>query len=214
VKRLLVAASFVLSLAAVAALVTGVTYGFFSATSPSRSNAFTAGTVSLSSGVSAACSAADLLPDGSIHTCTLTASYSGSSPAYMGLDVLIETQHGSGGFDLYRPSDDPNDLQVTISSSSPSVPSYTLPAASTTCPGTAAAGSTCYELDDELVSTTPFTSSSPVTFTTTLSIPTSSGTNYQGGAAQVILTAHATQSANNPQTGCSAGHVCNSVSWS
>ena len=84
----------------------------------------------------------------------------------------------------------------------------------TACPGTPPAGSTCYEAYHQLVSTTPFTNASPqVTFTTTLSLPTTSTTGYQGGAAQIILTAHATQSGNNLQTGCTAGQICNSVNW-
>jgi predicted ribosomally synthesized peptide with SipW-like signal peptide len=208
------AASYAVSLAAVAALVSGATYGLFSATSSSHSNTFAAGTVTLGSGTSGACSVSNMLPNGVQSTCTLTATYSGSVHAYVGLDVLIETQAGSGGLRLYRPTDSANDLQVAVSSTSPTVAAYSVPATATTCPGSAPPNSTCYELDNELVSATPFTNASgAVTFTTTLSLPTTSTTGYQGGAAQIILTAHATQSDNNAQTGCTAGTTCGSVNW-
>jgi len=212
-RRLLVAASYVVSLAAVAALVSGAAFGLFSSTATSSSSSFTAGTVTQSNDLTGACTVSDMLPDASETTCTLGVTYTGDNPAYLGLDVLIETQAGSGGTKLYKPSDSSHDLQVEITSTSPSV-TYTLPLTSTTCPGGAPAGSTCYELDNELVSTTPFTTtSSQVVFTTTLSLPTTSTTGYQGGAAQIILTAHATQSGNNAQSGCTAGQTCTSVSW-
>src|SRR5437870_1388524 len=102
-KRLLLAAGYALSLAAVAALITGATYGFFSARSSSQSNALTAGTVTLGSNVSGSCGiVSNALPDGTVHTCTFQATYGGSVPAYLGLDVLIATKHAAGGSNLYK----------------------------------------------------------------------------------------------------------------
>lgn len=202
------------SLAAVAALVTGVTYGLFSATVSSDPNTFTAGTVSLTSDVTGACGISNLLPNGTPHTCTLTATYAGTVNAYMALDVLIETQHAGGGTNLYNPVQPTKDLQVAISSTNPAVGSYTVPTVPTSCPAGAPSGSMCYELDDELVNTTPITSfNGAVTFTTTLIVPTSSTSDYQGGGAQVILTAHAAQAGNNIASGCTAGDPCSTVSW-
>jgi hypothetical protein len=120
---------------------------------------------------------------------------------YLAVNTLIETQSGAGGTKLYNPADGSNDLQVTVSSTSPSV-TYTLPTTATTCPGGAPAGSTCYELDNELVSTSAVTSAA-VAFSISLRVPTTSATGYQGGAAQVILTTHAAQSKNNTLS-CSA----------
>ena len=209
-------ASYAVSLAAVAALVSGATFGFLSGTASSSTSSFTAGTVTQSNDLTGTCAVSNMLPNGAPSTCTLKVTYTGNDPSYLGLDVLIETQAGSGGTNLYNPTDASHDLQVGLSSSNPTVPSYTVPASATTCPVTAPAMSSCYELDKELVSTTPFTSASPqVTFTTTLSLPTTSTTGYQGGAAQIILTAHATQSGNNGSTGsCTAGQTCNGVNWS
>jgi len=212
-RRLIVAAGYVVSLAAVAALVSGTAFGLFSGTSSVQPDSFTAGAVTQTNDVTGTCAVSNMLPNGVQSTCTLKVTYTGGVPGYLGLDVLIETQAGSGGTKLYNPADSANDLQVAVASTSPSV-GYTVPATATTCPGSAPAGSTCYGLSRQLVRTAPFTTGSPqVTFTTTLSLPTTSTTGYQGGAAQIILTAHATQSGNNAATGCTAGQTCTSVVW-
>jgi hypothetical protein len=138
--------------------------------------------------------------------------------AFLGLDVLIETQAGSGGTKLYNPTDSANDLQITIADYQGTPVTYTVPTTATTCPGSAPSGSTCYELDDELVNKAAFPVAPPnstVTYTTTVTLPTGSTTGYQGGAAQIILTAHAVQGKNSGSTTtCTAGSRCTSVSWS
>src|SRR2546423_1499413 len=73
---------------------------------------------------------------------------------------------------------------------------YRVPSTATTGPGGAPSGSTCYELDNELVSTSAVTSA-VVTFSVSVSLPATSATGYQGGTAQVILTAHAVQAQND-----------------
>ena len=186
----------------------------FAATRSSTTSSFSSGTVTLTSNASGACAVTGMLPGATPSPCTLTATYSGSAPAYMALDVLIETQAGNGGTALYNPSDSAHDLQVAISSSNPTVAAYTVPTVATTCPAGAPAGSTCYELDNELVKTSAFSSTSTVTFTTTVSLPASTTTGYRGGAAQVILKAHAAQSGNNSAAGCTAGQTCSAVHWS
>jgi hypothetical protein len=71
-----------------------------------------------------------------------------------------------------------------------------VPSASETCPGGAPSGSACYELDNELISTSALTSAT-VAFSVSVKLPTTSPTGYQGGAAQILLTTHAVQSGNN-----------------
>jgi hypothetical protein len=199
--RLLTVASFVAVALALFSLVTGTTFGRFSASQLSGSNSLASGTVTLANSAIANCPVSNLLPAAAPGACTFTATYSGSASAYLAVDVLIETQAGSGGTKLYNPGDASNDLQVTLTSSSPSV-SYTVPTTSTTCPGGAPSGSSCYELDNELVSTSAFTSAA-VTFSVSVTVPASSATGYQGGTAQIILTTHAAQSKNNTLS-CSA----------
>jgi hypothetical protein len=216
--RLLTAASFLAVALSLFSLVTGTSLGRFSASKTSGTNSFAAGTVTLANSAIANCPVSNLLPSASPGACTFTATYSGSAPAYLAADVLIETQAGSGGTKLYNPGDSSNDLQVTITSSSPSV-TYTVPTASTTCPGGAPSGSSCYELDNELVSTSAFTSAA-VTFGVSVTLPASSATGYQGGTAQIILTTHAAQSKNNTlscSTTPAAGSPCTpsgSFKWS
>ena len=159
--------------------------------------------MSLGSSTNGSCgvSAADQLPDGSPHTCTLTVGYGGDKPAYLGLDVLIATKSGAGGTELYNPSDYLNDIQVKVKDNQGSAVTYVDPAIPTdfgapfACPTPYSTDgyTTCYRLSDLLVRTSPFSSGS-VAFTSTLSIPTSSTSDYQGGAAEIVVTAHATQS--------------------
>jgi len=200
-RRLLGASSFAAGAIALFCLVTGSTFGLFSASATGGHNSFTAGTVTLANGAVANCPVSNLLPGSAPVTCSFTATYAGSAAAYLAVNVLVETQAGSGGTRLYNPGDPANDLQVTVTSTSPSV-TYTVPTSATTCPGGAPAGSSCYELDNELVSTSAVTSAA-VTVGVSVSLPADSATGYQGGAAQVILTTHAVQSKNNTLS-CSA----------
>jgi hypothetical protein len=165
--------------AAVAALVAGLAY----ATIPTTGN----GTGSASTG------ALTLTANGAPATsaCAYTA---------LALGIVIETQRSaaSGSHPLYDTTS--TGLTMSITSASPSV-TYRVPTAPTPCPAGAPALSTCYELDHELVSTTPFTSPSPatstVTFTLTPNFPTTAGNAYQASAAQVLLTVQAVQAAGN-----------------
>lgn len=216
-RRLLAATSVLACALTVYSTATGTTFGRFSASRTSGSNSFSAGTVTLANSAIQSCPVSGLLPN-TLASCTFTATYSGSVPAYLAVDVLIQTQAGSGGTTLYNPADPTHDLQVTIMSSSPSV-AYTVPATATTCPGGAPTGSSCYELDNELIATTAQTSAA-VTFSISVNVPNGSTTGYQGGAAQIILTTHAVQSKNNTLS-CSAtptaGSPCTptgSFSWS
>jgi predicted ribosomally synthesized peptide with SipW-like signal peptide len=188
------AASFATATLALSCLVTDGTLGLFSASGTSGHNTFTAGTVTLANGNVTNCPVSNLLPGSAPGACSFTSTYSGSA-AYLAVDVLIETQAGSGGTKLYNPADPANDLQVSVTSASPSV-TYTVPTSATGCPAGAPAGSACYELDNELVSTSTVVAAA-VTFSVSVSLPANSATGYQGGAAQVILTTHAVQSKNN-----------------
>jgi hypothetical protein len=213
-RRLILRALVAVAILAVLLGTVQIVLARFAATRSSTTSTFSSGTVTLTSGTSGACAVTGMLPGATPAPCTLTATYSGSVPAYMALDVLIETQAGNGGTRLYNPGDSAHDLQVAIASSNPAVAAYVVPTTATGCPAGAPAGSTCYELDNELVSLAAFSASSTVTFTTTVSLPSSTTTGYRGGAAQVILEAHATQSGNNSAAGCTAGQSCSAVHWS
>ncbi len=191
----------------------GVALGLLSSRSTLHHDAFSSGTVSLSSSAGSSCLASNLLPGATPASCTLTANYQGTAPGYLGIDVLIETKSGNGGTKLYNPSDQVHALQVSVTSAAPSV-TFTVPTIATTCPSGAPSGSTCYEIDHELVSTTPLTAATaPVTFSTSVSLPSGTTTGYRGGTAQVIVTAHAVQSSHNGSTAsCVAGSRCDTTS--
>jgi hypothetical protein len=183
------------SAAAASLILTGATFGLLSTSTSSASNSLAAGTVTLTDSAVANCPISNLLPNGTATACTFTATYTGSAAAYLAVNVLIETQAGGGGTRLYNPGDSANDLQVTITSSTPTV-TYGAPTTATTCPGGAPSGSACYELDNELVSTSAVASAA-VGFSVSVKLPSGSAAGYQGGAAQVIVTTHAAQSASN-----------------
>lgn len=217
-----VGAAFGAALAALTALglvSSGLTLALFSGSLAGPPDRFSTGDVTLTAtALSPPCPVSGRLPDGSASTCSFTASYTGTVAAYIAADVLIETQRASAGANfLYNPPD-PGSLAVTITSSSPSV-TYTVPTAVTPCPAGAPAGSVCYELDNELVSTAALAAAT-VTFVITMAIPVTSATAYQGGSAQIIVTAHAVQSKNNTlacTTTPAAGSPCapsGSFSWS
>jgi hypothetical protein len=195
-RQFLVGVATLTAVASVATLYTGVTFDLFSSQPSAESNNFTAGTITLSDNVTGACSDSNMAPGDSPAACTLGLTYSGSLSAYLAVDVLIETQAGTGGTDLYNPGGS-NGLTVSISDNQSSPVTYTVPTTSTTCPGGAPGGSTCYELDDELLGTGSYSNGATDTISTSVSLPTAAGNGYQGGAAQVILTALAVQSKNN-----------------
>jgi|SRR5579872_515030 len=218
-RRVLTTAAFLLALGALVTFATGITFGLFSSTPSPETNQFTAGTVTLTSNATGACNVTALAPGDSPTPCTFQATYSGSLAAYLALDVVVEAQAGTGGTKLYNPGGS-NGLTVSIADNQSSAVTYTVPTSSTTCPGGAPGGSTCYELDNELVGTGSLTNGFTVTFTTTTSLPSAAGNGYQGGSAQVVLTAHAVQAKNNTLTCTStptAGQSCSpsgSFAWS
>lgn len=210
-------AGLVSAVAAGALIAVGVTSAFFSATGAGN-NSFATGTVTLSNTASSACSATNVAPGKTISNCTLTATYTGTVSAYLGLDVFIATKAAAVGNPLYNPTDATHALSVAISDGSTT---YTMPTTATTCPSTgtftATNGYTCYELDKELVSTATFSNAAARTFTTSASLPTGSAAAenpYQGGTAAVLLTVHATQAANQTLGTCTVGAACTSIQWS
>jgi hypothetical protein len=193
--RLVAGAGLVVSVAALSLFATGVAFGSLKSSLASLGNSYTAGTVTLSNSSVTGCPVSNLLPNATAVTCTFTTTYAGPLSAYLAVNVLVETQAGTGGTKLFNPTDSTHDLQLTITSTSPSV-TYKVPSASETCPSGAPSGSTCYELDNDLISTSALTSAT-VAFTVSVKLPATSPTGYQGGAAQILLTTHAVQSGNN-----------------
>ena len=208
-KRLLISAGGFTAVAAVGALVVGSTLGLFSSTQTSGANTFTAGTVSLTTPVTVACTVGPMAPgdsstgytptptgqtDAQTAPCTFSVKYAGNLPAYIGVDVAVT------GTSLYDGT--ATGLQLQLSDGT-----------TTYTNGGALNGNT-----DLLVSTTPDSGSSSTTHTLTLNyaLPTLAGNSYQGLASTITFTIHAVQSGNNNFVGgCSAGHTCGTAAnWS
>ena len=215
-RRLALWAGGVSTVVAMGSLAFGATLGLFSSTPGGETNTFTAGTVTLTSDATGACSATELMPGDAANNCTFAATYTGSADAYVGLDVLIRTTAGAGhtAAQILR-----NGITVTVTDNQGTPVSYTAPTAVTACPGVPPAESVCYGLDNLLVKSGVFTSASaPVTFTTNVGMPASTGNDYQGATVLVSLTAHAVQAKNQTlPAGCTVGNPCAgtaSFSWS
>jgi len=100
----MLAAGTLASVGAVVALATGVTFGLFSATSPSSTSSFTAGTVTLGQSDAQSCTVSPgvVQPgDGPTLACTIPWHYSGNVPADLAVDI---TEAGSNGTNPTTPT--------------------------------------------------------------------------------------------------------------
>jgi hypothetical protein len=155
-----------------------------------------------------------LVGSGGDIECSITVSYGGNVPAYLGLDIGISSTAGTvsspanGLFDGSATG-----LQLLIKDNQSTPVTYVNGTSYTNKSGTSVAMSYNTGTTDLLVNTTPFTSSSSaVTFTLDYYLPTTSTTGYQGATSTFTLTVHAVQSGNNTATGCSTAWQCPIVS--
>ena len=232
-RRLVAAAAGVTTLAAAVTFAAGVTVGLFSSAGhASGSNTFSAGVVSFGSPVATTCTINPMSPGdastgwtpaGTDATCTLQATYSGSIPAYLGLDMTITgvagtpvTPYGgttpaaaAGLFDGTA-----NGLQMTVTDGTPTTflsnTSYKNQA------GTAVTLSATSSVQGLLVRRASFTSGTTETITVNYQLPTSASNAYNSASTTIVLLVHAVQANNNPlPSGCAAGAVCTSgFNWS
>ena len=225
-KRLAVASAVATTVAAVATLVAGFTFGLFSASESSGANTFTAGTVSVGTGspASVTCIISNMVPGDSSATapigstadasCTYNVKYTGSANAWLGVDVAV----ANGSTALYDGT--ATGLQLYLSDGTHTYLTSTAPTAGTTYKqqGGASASLPTGTTLNLLVSTSPATTGTTVNFTLDYALSAASGNGYQGGNTTVTLTFHAVQSGNNALPGgCAAGQQCNaggSFAWS
>jgi hypothetical protein len=153
-----------------------------------------------------ACDFGDVLP-GTLTgaaTCTFSVSYAGSLTAFVALTIQVTATAGAGGRPLFDGSNT-SGLALQVSDGHAS---YTVPTGPGTTGGACPARSTCWTQPDDLAAwyrgRTPelvFSSGDVTTFTITPMFPPSAGAAYQGGSADVVLTAQAVQTAANPLPG-------------
>jgi hypothetical protein len=220
-RRLLTAASTLLTLVAVSSLTAVTSFGLFSADAGTQTASYAAGTVTFAPGSPTSCTFTGLLPGGSSQTCQVTVTYTGTAPAWLSVDVFVATQPGPqvGAENLYSPFASDHPMVLSVTTASPSA-TFALPSSIVSCPSAGPDGNnystfaTCYEINDVLANTASVISGSS-TFTISASLPANSNTAYQNGTAVVVIRPHAVQSGNNGNTGsCAAGAVCPGISWS
>jgi len=263
-NRLLVVAGGITTIGAAATLIAGTTFGFFSASAaPQTTPQFVAGTVSIGQSASFTCTVGtgsqfatgpsnnggniepgDASPDfgsaGSLSgsACSFPFTYTGSVPAYLGLDVSYTSTPGPqpGAVGLYNPTDPANSLELqvtdgnaqTLKDSETDILSGDTTDASdyntytSGSPGTFALtqlGST--GVKDILLKAPsggpiyPFLTNGADTLYVDWKLPSTAGNAYQGSKVTLTFTVHAVQAANNSAAGCWEDAVCSTpLSWS
>jgi hypothetical protein len=209
-KRLLLTAGGISTVAAAGMLVAGTTLGLFSATNTqATTNSFTAGTVKQGSPATTTCTITNMVPGDSSTgftspptgrtnaqsaPCSFAVTYTGSAPAYIGVDVAV------GGTSLYDGT--ANGLQLQIKDGSTS---YTTTGA-------------LNGNSNLLFSATPDAGASNTVHTVVVNyaLPTAADNTYQALATTLTITVHSVQSGNNNFVGaCTAGNTCGTAAdWS
>jgi len=220
-RRLLLAAGTLATVGAVVALVFGVTFGLFSATSDATQSTFASGTVSIGTPVTdTSCTISDMVPGdestgysgagitGNTQatkdaSCEFKVTYTGSVPAFIGIKLT------SGGTGLYSSSDS-NSLRFEISDGAHSY---------TTSGNLNADGTILYVATDA-----GGVSGGTYDFTVDYGLPTAADNTYQDLTASLDMTVYAVQSGNNGYattdgtsggTACTVGQTCAGItSWS
>jgi hypothetical protein len=211
-------ASGITAIAAVGTLVAGLTFGIFSAVSPSQTNTFTAGTVTLGAPTSVVCNvggatgptdpameAGDtstgftlFTPAGTDHPCQFTITYTGTIGAFIGVTLTTSTTTTPG---LYNPPPATNGgLQFQI----------------------ADANGTSYTDTTGLIHTNTSTPLAPLFvgdeaagainhFTVNYGLPLSTTNTYQGTNTTLTLTVYAVQDSNNGTACTTKGVQCATI---
>jgi hypothetical protein len=234
-KRAAIAGGAVVTIGAIAALLMGSTFGFFSsAGTASGSNTFTAGNVVVGldpGGTQVTCAIGPMSPgDTQAKTgnavCKYQVKYTGNVKAFMAVDLGIT---GSGGTPsvtygstaptaaqgLYDGT--ATGLQVTISDGTTTYMNGVQYTSQAGTPATLTPTGGAVSISDLLVNTTPITTNATTDITVNYTLPTTAGNAYNLATSSIVLTIHAVQADNNPlPVGCSAtGMVCaTGMNWS
>ncbi len=229
-RRLAIAGATTATLGAVTTLMTGVTFGLFSASVTGGTNAFTAETVSLTKTAETLCTLGSTTPliasqgstgaptstgvtDISRDPCTLQVTYSGTQAAYLAVDISVY-KPGTGTTALYDGSAHGLQLYLTDNIGTHYVfgnTGTTLNGTQFTADTTATGAPTTLPLNtgptdftsNMVFNATPITGSpsTVVTLSLNYAFPNdASANNYNGGVADVIMRVHVVQSVGNTIT--------------
>lgn len=206
-----------LAIAAAGALTIGATMSLFSVSESSSANAFATGTVAVGLGDSASvtCNVSEMSPGDSsagsstgsksLDTCTYNVKYTGSLPAWLSVDVAVN----STGTNLYTAG--ATGLQFYVKDGSTSIVdgvNYKVIGGTNTA---ITSGSTVEHI---LLNDTPVQGPNARNFNIDYLLPLLAPNALQGGSTSIQLTFNAVQSANQPIGSCVAGRQCNTITWS
>ena len=191
------------------------TSALFTDSETNQSDTFATGTVTVGLGAtSTTCNVTELAPGDSSAgygsgsagrtTCTYKVKYTGSLPAYLGVDVNV----ANGATPMFTGTASGLQLKVATSDGVSVVngTAYKNQAGSDV---TVVAGT---QVPNILVKSTPAVTNDEVTFTVDYLLPLAAPNSLQASSSSVQLTFHAVQSANQT-TSCVAGRQCTSINW-
>jgi predicted ribosomally synthesized peptide with SipW-like signal peptide len=204
------------AIGAVGVLTLGATFTLFSDSDTSATNTFVAGTVEVGpDGASTTCSVTQIMPGDSSSNfgqgsesftpCNYRVKYTGTASAWLAVDILVDGDSPnlftgtSAGLQFLVNADGSTDIMngTTYLNSTGS--------ATTVASGTAAT--------NILVSDTPAVTDDTLQFDIDYLLPLLAPNALQGGTAEITLTFHAVQSANQPIGSCVAGRQCADITW-
>lgn len=191
------------------------TSALFTDTETNSSDTFASGTVTVGFGAtSTTCNVTELAPgdssagygsgSASRTTCTYKVKYTGSLPAYLGVDVNV----ANGSTPMFTGT--ASGVQVKVGASGGvSIVNGTTYKNQAGSDVTVVAGTPVTNI---LVKSTPAVTNDEVTFTVDYLLPFAAPNSLQASSSSVQLTFHAVQSANQT-TSCVAGRQCTSINW-
>lgn len=205
------------ALGAVGVLTLGTTFSLFSDSDTSATNTFVAGTVEVGpDGASTTCTIAQIMPGDSSTDfgsgsatktpCTYNVKYTGTATAWLAVDVLIN----GGTPNLFTGSSSGLQYRVRADGVTGIINGTTYSNAAGS-PTTVVAGTPVTNI---LVSGMPAATNDTVQFNIDYLLPLLAPNTLQGGTAEITLTFHAVQSANQPIGTCVAGRQCLDITWS
>lgn len=204
------------AIGAVGVLTLGATLSLFSDSDTSATNTFVAGTVQVGpNGASTTCTVGQIMPGDSSSSfgsgsqamtpCTYNVVYTGTAAAWLAVDVLIN----GAAPNLFTGSSSGLQYRVRADGVTSIVNGTTFANAS----GTATSIVSGTAVTNILVNDTPAITNDTLQFDIDYLLPLLAPNTLQGGTAEITLTFHAVQSANQPIGSCQAGRQCLDITW-
>jgi hypothetical protein len=139
-----------------------------------------------------------------MNSCDYSVKYTGTSAAWLSVDVLI----ASTGTSLF--TGDAKGLQYFVNDGATKIIDGTT---FETIDGSVTAATSGVTVEHIMLSSSPAANGDTVDFTIDYLLPLLAPNSLQGANSSITLTFHAVQSANQPLGDCQAGRQCNTITW-